>query len=193
MPDRDARAKLRIYQTIYRLNLSFANIVANCRALGESGNFEPEVHPALPVVCTGTAGRNQRGSDGHHGRGRIARHAPVRQGEDCEGKGTPRPERCFYPCRGAAQGTGKTRQETTPFEKEQNTSLSTGYCPQVKTVLIALHCSTLAQMMAQPYKLLGVTLRESAYWFSVLFAFPRWAVLSNPLSCSRELSGLVRG
>jgi len=95
MPERDASAKLRIYFTIYRLNLSFANIVANCRALGESGNFEPEVHPALPVVCTGTAGRNQRGSDGHHGRGRIARHAPVRQGEDCEGKGTPRPNDVF--------------------------------------------------------------------------------------------------
>ncbi len=43
MPDRDARAKLRIYQTIYRLNLSFANIVANCRALGESGILVPKV------------------------------------------------------------------------------------------------------------------------------------------------------
>src|SRR5882672_12040155 len=42
MPDRDARAKLRIYQTIYRLNLSFANIVANCRALGESGILKPK-------------------------------------------------------------------------------------------------------------------------------------------------------
>ncbi|SRR5579871_593957 len=42
MPDRDARAKLRIYQTIYRLNLSFANIVANCGALGESGILGPQ-------------------------------------------------------------------------------------------------------------------------------------------------------
>jgi len=42
MPDRDARAKLRIYQTIYRLNLSFANIVANCGALGESGILGPK-------------------------------------------------------------------------------------------------------------------------------------------------------
>jgi hypothetical protein len=42
MPDRDAGAKLRIYQTIYRLNLSFANIVANCRALGESGILGPK-------------------------------------------------------------------------------------------------------------------------------------------------------
>ena len=42
MPDHDARAKLRIYQTIYRLNLSFANIVANCRALGESGILSPK-------------------------------------------------------------------------------------------------------------------------------------------------------
>src|SRR5215472_10269103 len=36
MPDRDARAKLLIYHAIYRLNLSFANIVANCGTLRES-------------------------------------------------------------------------------------------------------------------------------------------------------------
>jgi hypothetical protein len=42
MPERDASAKLRIYHTIYRLNLSFANIVAHCRALGESGILGPK-------------------------------------------------------------------------------------------------------------------------------------------------------
>ena len=42
MPDREARAKLHIYQTIYLLNLSFANIVANCGALGESGILGPK-------------------------------------------------------------------------------------------------------------------------------------------------------
>ena len=42
MPDRDARAKLATYHAIYRLNLSFANIVAHCRALGESGILGPE-------------------------------------------------------------------------------------------------------------------------------------------------------
>ena len=42
MADRDANAKLCIYHTIYRLNLSFANIVANCRALGESGILGPK-------------------------------------------------------------------------------------------------------------------------------------------------------
>jgi hypothetical protein len=42
MADRDATGKLRIYHTIYRLNLSFANIVANCRALGESGILSPK-------------------------------------------------------------------------------------------------------------------------------------------------------
>lgn len=41
MPERDASAKLGIYRTIYRLNLSFANIVAHCRALGESGILGP--------------------------------------------------------------------------------------------------------------------------------------------------------
>lgn len=42
MADRDAKAKLGIYHTIYRLNLSFANIVAHCRALGESGILSPK-------------------------------------------------------------------------------------------------------------------------------------------------------
>jgi hypothetical protein len=42
MPERDASAKLRIYHTVYRLNLSFANIVAHCRALGESGVIGPK-------------------------------------------------------------------------------------------------------------------------------------------------------
>jgi len=37
MADRDAAGKLHIYHAIYRLNLSFANIVAHCRALRESG------------------------------------------------------------------------------------------------------------------------------------------------------------
>jgi hypothetical protein len=42
MSERDASAKLRIYFTIYRLNFSFADIVANCRALGESGILSPK-------------------------------------------------------------------------------------------------------------------------------------------------------
>jgi hypothetical protein len=42
MPERDAVAKLRIYHTIYRMNLSFANIVAHCRALQESGILGPK-------------------------------------------------------------------------------------------------------------------------------------------------------
>jgi len=42
MADRDAAGKLRIYHTIYRLNVSFANIVAHCRALWESGILGPK-------------------------------------------------------------------------------------------------------------------------------------------------------
>ena len=42
MADGDATGKLRIYHTIYRLNLSFANIVAHCRALRESGILGPK-------------------------------------------------------------------------------------------------------------------------------------------------------
>lgn len=40
--ERDARAKLRIYHTLYRLNLSFANIVAYCQALGASRVLTPK-------------------------------------------------------------------------------------------------------------------------------------------------------
>lgn len=42
MVERDATGKLHIYRTIYRLNLSFANIVAHCRALQESGILGPK-------------------------------------------------------------------------------------------------------------------------------------------------------
>jgi hypothetical protein len=37
--DRDAAGKLRIYHTIYRLNLSFTNIVEHCAALRKYGVF----------------------------------------------------------------------------------------------------------------------------------------------------------
>jgi len=42
MADRDAAAKLRIYHTIYRMNLSFANIVAHCRTFQECGILGPK-------------------------------------------------------------------------------------------------------------------------------------------------------
>ncbi|MBZ5532405.1 MAG: hypothetical protein LAO20_13320 [Acidobacteriia bacterium] len=42
MADLDVTRKLRIYHTIYRLNLSFANIVANCGALRECGILGPK-------------------------------------------------------------------------------------------------------------------------------------------------------
>ena len=39
MADRDVAGKLRIYHTVYRLNLSFTNIVENCAALRKNGVF----------------------------------------------------------------------------------------------------------------------------------------------------------
>jgi hypothetical protein len=38
----DVTKKLRVYHTLYRLNLSFANIVAHCRTLQEIGAFTAE-------------------------------------------------------------------------------------------------------------------------------------------------------
>jgi hypothetical protein len=35
----DGNKKLLIYHTLYRLNLSFSNIVAHCRTLHETGGF----------------------------------------------------------------------------------------------------------------------------------------------------------
>lgn len=42
MPEQEADAKLRVYRTLYLMNLSFANIVAHCRVLGESRILSPK-------------------------------------------------------------------------------------------------------------------------------------------------------
>jgi hypothetical protein len=38
----EAAKKLNIYHTLYRLNLSFSNIVSHCRTLQEAGIFRPK-------------------------------------------------------------------------------------------------------------------------------------------------------
>lgn len=42
MAEPDVARKLRVYHTLYRLNLSFARIVEHCGALGESGILSPK-------------------------------------------------------------------------------------------------------------------------------------------------------
>ena len=42
MPELDATGKMRIYGAIYRMSRSFANIVAQCRKLQESGILSPK-------------------------------------------------------------------------------------------------------------------------------------------------------
>lgn len=42
MPERKADAKLDVYRTLYRLNLSFAHIVAHCHALGQLRILSPK-------------------------------------------------------------------------------------------------------------------------------------------------------
>jgi hypothetical protein len=42
MPEDEAAAKLRVYRTLYRLNLSFVNIVAYCHMLGKSRILSPK-------------------------------------------------------------------------------------------------------------------------------------------------------
>lgn len=42
MPENSAAAKLQVYRTLHRMNLSFANIVAHCQSLGQSGTLSPK-------------------------------------------------------------------------------------------------------------------------------------------------------
>jgi hypothetical protein len=42
MPENETAAKLRVYRTLYHMNLSFAHIVAHCRALGKSRVLTPK-------------------------------------------------------------------------------------------------------------------------------------------------------
>jgi len=39
MASQEGTKKLHVYHTLYRLNLSFSNIVGHCRALQEAGSF----------------------------------------------------------------------------------------------------------------------------------------------------------
>ena len=47
----DVTKKLLIYHTLYRLNLSFSNIVTHCRTLQETGVFTSKDSPAFPGIC----------------------------------------------------------------------------------------------------------------------------------------------
>lgn len=42
MADSDVTKKLKIYHTLYLLNLSFARIVAHCQTLHDTGVFKPK-------------------------------------------------------------------------------------------------------------------------------------------------------
>jgi len=63
-------AALRRYQTtaclhiLYRLNLSFSNIVSHCRALQETGSFTAKILQTLSGICPGAASGNQSGHAG---------------------------------------------------------------------------------------------------------------------------------
>jgi hypothetical protein len=93
MPDRDAGAKLRIYHTIYRLNLSFANIVAQCRALQDSGIVSPkftrlyqsyaqELQAEINEDAVDVMGEVELRDIHRFGKARIAREKELRDPDD---------------------------------------------------------------------------------------------------------------
>ena len=42
MPESQAATKLQVYRILYRMNLSFANIVSHCQGLARSGALSPK-------------------------------------------------------------------------------------------------------------------------------------------------------
>jgi hypothetical protein len=119
MPDRDARAKLRIYQTIYRLNLSFANIVANCGALGESGILGPkdtrlyqsyaqELQAEINEEVVAIMDQVELHDMHRFGKARIAREKELRDPDDV-----------FIHAEERRKELAKTRQETTPLKRRK--------------------------------------------------------------------------
>ena len=67
MREHSNEEKLRVYGNMYRLNVSFANIVGQCRALRESGVLTRECL-SLSILGPGVAGRDQSRCGGDPGR-----------------------------------------------------------------------------------------------------------------------------
>jgi hypothetical protein len=114
LADSDVTKKLKIYHTLYLLNLSFARIVAHCQTLHETGIFKPKFSrlyqayaqelqaeindEALDTVTSIEA-------DNMHRFGKV-RDARVKELRD---------PRRFHPCRRTQKRTRQTRQETPPL------------------------------------------------------------------------------
>jgi hypothetical protein len=93
MSDRDTSAKLRIYHTIYRLNLSFANIFAHCRALNESGvltakfarlyqNYAQELQAEINQDVMSAMDEIESNDQFRFGKVRLAREKELRDPDD---------------------------------------------------------------------------------------------------------------
>ena len=151
MPDRDARAKLRIYQAIYRLNLSFANIVANCRALRESGilgpkdtrlyqSFAQELQAEINSRLAGILESDE--SDDH------ARFGKVR---DAYEKELRDPDDVFIHAEERRRETRKTTQETAALKSGKTLRTQQARpAKQNRPHLDSAASLALAKMMTQP-------------------------------------------
>ena len=93
MAERDVTRKLRVYHTMYRLNLSFANIVARCRTLGRSGVLSPkftklyqsyaqELQAEINSEVTGILASIESDDMFRFGKARTAREKELRDPDD---------------------------------------------------------------------------------------------------------------
>jgi hypothetical protein len=124
MPDRDAAGKLRIYHTIYRLNLSFANIVAHCRALQESGILGPkdtrlyqsyaqELQAEINQDLVSAMDQIESHDQFRFGKARLAREKELRDPDDV-----------FIHAEERRRELAQATQETPPFARNLNASIA---------------------------------------------------------------------
>jgi hypothetical protein len=93
MTENGPAAKLQVYRTLYRMNLSFANIVAHCQALGKFGTLSPkfsrlyqcytqELRAEINQEVVEAMNELELGDMARFGKARIAREKELRDPDD---------------------------------------------------------------------------------------------------------------
>jgi hypothetical protein len=109
----DVTKKLHVYHILYRLNLSFSNIVRHCRALQEAGSFTAKSSKLFQGYAPRVASGNKSGFAGNNAPNRVRRLGAFRQGSSGRRKAAPRSCRCADP--------GRRIQAFSIAEKERQT------------------------------------------------------------------------
>jgi hypothetical protein len=93
LAERDVARKLRVYQTMHRLNLSFTNIVVQCRMLGDLGvlrrkfaklyqSYAQELQAEINSEVTGILESTESDDMFRFGKARTAREKELRDPDD---------------------------------------------------------------------------------------------------------------